>query len=363
MGAFRLFLAFLVAFSHAPQSYTPLNLGVSAVVAFYFISGYLMTWQYQRFRQYSLHPAMSFYTDRFLRLYPLFFLVFFYMIFLYAASSRLSELINHKTLLELFILPQAFMPFMGGTTAVIPPAWSLGVELQFYLLLPFMFLFKTRTKLVLLFCLMGLQTLFFLVDYNLSQIAHLLDKKHFYDISSYMKNFCSWNSGGFSMPCDRKICDLLGYRWLPSAFIWFLLGNICYEMRESKLKPDAVFIGVSILVLLILSDLGALQHANVDEVLWGNIILIPMAAYFLKKMGDGTAASPIDRFLGQLAYPLFLVHYPARFIVEEIGISNFQVTLNLVLAVTLSILLAQIQNSVDQYRYRIRGFKKISGGQ
>lgn len=82
MGYFRLILAMLVASSHFENQWRPVNLGVASVIAFYFISGYLMNQSFVKFKSASNSPIMHFYIDRLLRIYPSFFSYIFRNIFL-----------------------------------------------------------------------------------------------------------------------------------------------------------------------------------------------------------------------------------------------------------------------------------------
>lgn len=70
LGIVRFVLAVLVLLSHIPGLGMPLNPGVSAVILFYFISGYLMARSYLRFQQHSAQPSRDFYMGRLLKLMP-----------------------------------------------------------------------------------------------------------------------------------------------------------------------------------------------------------------------------------------------------------------------------------------------------
>ena len=81
MGILRFLLAVLVAYSHWPfWNENQVNFAVSAVVAFFFLSGYLMAGSYSRF-SILRWPTISFYIDRFYRIYPAFILIFLFTIF------------------------------------------------------------------------------------------------------------------------------------------------------------------------------------------------------------------------------------------------------------------------------------------
>ncbi|MET3900816.1 peptidoglycan/LPS O-acetylase OafA/YrhL [Devosia sp. UYZn731] len=76
MGTFRFLLASLVMLSHFPGVYLKSNLGQSSVLAFYFISGWLMAMSYERFVAKSASPNTAFFLDRFIKIWPSYALVF-----------------------------------------------------------------------------------------------------------------------------------------------------------------------------------------------------------------------------------------------------------------------------------------------
>lgn len=145
MGVLRLVLALLVLLSHADVRMAGLNPGVSAVIGFYLISGYVMAGLVQR-HYAQPHRVPLFYADRLLRLLPQYFA---YMaaglawhlwtgtptLFL-TRSPTWQDLFNNITILPLNL----YMYNGSDAYTLVPPAWSLGAELQFYLIAPAMLL-------------------------------------------------------------------------------------------------------------------------------------------------------------------------------------------------------------------------------
>jgi peptidoglycan/LPS O-acetylase OafA/YrhL len=145
MGMMRLLLAMAVVLSHADLRVFQLNPGVTAVVGFYLISGYVMAGLVHR--HYDKPARMPyFYLDRLLRLYPQ------YLVYAGAAlawhlwTQTPTLFLRHAPTWQdiannLLIVPLNFYMFNGSDAyALVPPGWSLGAELQFYLLAPAMLL-------------------------------------------------------------------------------------------------------------------------------------------------------------------------------------------------------------------------------
>lgn len=267
MGTYRFFLALCVMLSHLGFSVAGHNPGVASVVGFYVISGYVMT---ALIRKYYATPERFglFMLDRAMRLYPQF-LVYLGLQtlsvwLLKPPIPELSDLTVIKFLLNLLMIPVNFyqLDWLGlGTCALMP--WSLGLELLFYLVMPFILIFKVRSS-----CF-GLSLLVFLAAY------------------------LGWIN-----------TDLFGYRFLPGTLFMFLSGSF---LRDANTPHSRKVIG-GLLCLFPMGLLGVHFHPELNlpfnvEVLWGLWIATPMV-YWLgrKKSGD------LDTLLGNLSYGVFLNH-------------------------------------------------------
>jgi peptidoglycan/LPS O-acetylase OafA/YrhL len=138
-GAFRLLLATAVVVNH----YTRLQIGTAAVELFFILSGYWIDRMYDR--QYSKlrFPAFVFITSRFMRLMPLFLLFSVIAILLQNALGTKVALdhIGFDMLPNFFILGYASL-----SERPLVPAWSLDIELQFYLLFPLLWGALSRSR-------------------------------------------------------------------------------------------------------------------------------------------------------------------------------------------------------------------------
>ena len=324
-----------------------MNLGVTAVIGFYILSGYLMASSYTRFREHG-RPIFDYYKDRFYRIYPIFFIVFIVTIglsYFGFIETRLDEPNPIKNIfLELLIIPQNFY-FFGQpfTINVIPPAWSLGAEMQWYLLVPFIVLVGIRIKVLLLIILLLGQDLAFLP--NLSGL-----------IDFHSNDFCQLI--GIKLEKCHNIPDLLGYRMLIFVMVTFLLGNLIFDSKKYEwLKGFMYLIYIHfILNFFIFSNISKDFSSRFSEVYLGYLILFPLIFFIVKSKNENNW-DRYDKLIGRFAYPVFLCHFLSFWITDSIlylGLNKVIVTWSLIFS--LSAILVIIQNYVDSWRYRKRGF-------
>src|SRR5918993_2186065 len=178
MGLIRFLLATSVVSAHAGPilGFTLLDSDV-AVKAFYIISGFYMALILNEKYIYSNNSYSLFITNRFLRIYPLYWIVLLltilYSIMLIdSKDSNLSQLNNYATnwddmktetfifllFTNIFLFFQDVVMFLGFNTTsgelfftsnfqntnpqlhtflFVPQAWTIGIELTFYLIAPF----------------------------------------------------------------------------------------------------------------------------------------------------------------------------------------------------------------------------------
>jgi len=142
-GTFRLFLSCAVIVFHMGINAGGLFPGVAAVICFLMVSGYAMSGL--REKAFSrLIDAPFFYADRALRLVPQY---WFYVLVSVSTIYLLGwhfpgyqdGALSLRALVCNLLLPPfgSFLdPVTFGHATWIPQAWSLGIEIMFYLLLP-----------------------------------------------------------------------------------------------------------------------------------------------------------------------------------------------------------------------------------
>lgn len=341
LGTLRLVLAVFVVISHAGVRWGGLNPGVIAVVGFYAISGYVMTGLVRRYYPRT-DRLLGFYADRALRLLPAYYVValaalawFFWHgpepLFLERSPTG-ADLLNN-----LLVVPINFYMWNDADKfSLVPPAWSLACEIQFYLLFP-------------LLLLAGLRPLAF----GLSLLVYL---------------------AAFSGSIQT---EWFGYRLLPGVLFVFLLGSLLYDCHRADHADAAAgrargghgAIGGCGARVTVLTVLGVLGLAALGY--WGGTLEFPYNPETLIGLG---AAIPLlhllaprprrvwDERAGDLSYGVFLVHFLVFWLWPGVEAGPFALALRVAAALVLAWGLHRfVEAPVVAWRRRLRRQSEIRG--
>lgn len=343
LGIMRFILAILVLLSHANGTGFKLNLGVAAVIIFYFISGYLMQRSYARFLMHSPTPIRSFYADRLLKLFPQYALVVLASFALIAVIGPAQNVLFmgqepslDKILLNLALLPAnyVFAPLVIEQMLphpIVPPAWSLAAEFHFYLLLPMIFLLPRKGLLALLGVSACIQ------------------------VSAMFFADGPFNSDNF------------GYRFIFGVLTFFLFGYAYSKRDDSFFARMAQFIWLvyAALLLVVAPTFQMLRHPHVMELLLGAVLAWPLTATALANTATKNWLTQADNILGRLAYPIFISHFLVFYLCEKLlRLTSTEQPLYIPAAITICMLLScglmWMQRGIDTYRLRRRGFRSMA---
>ena len=283
MGLLRFFLASLVLLSHMGISIAGLNPGVSAVIVFYMLAGHVVS---QLWTRRPLHGSYQwFYQDRLWRIVPLYLFALAFAIALWGFGAH-SYFISSSPelsdwLANLLIIPLNYYVYTGQDTfTLLPPTWSLGVELQFYLLVPF-----------------------------------LLNRPRF-AVGAALLSFAVFTLA----QCGVLNTDVFGYRLLAGVGFVFLAGTLLG-------KPDRL--SQSGLALLWLCSViygtwlvsGEHHLPYNTEVALGVVLGLPLLVVFQGFPRQGLWQT-LQRRAGELSYGVFLLHFPCIWLLEMLGFAG-----------------------------------------
>ncbi|QYA61161.1 acyltransferase family protein [Campylobacter fetus] len=266
-GYIRFVLAYFVVLSHMNYTFFGKNIGVFAVVIFYIIAGLVTSKIIIKISPYNIK---YFAIDRFLRIYPAFFTVSsLALIFLMLTNYSEFEFNLFHILLNFLLIPLNYFYFIDlsvinapvGLNFVLPPAWSLGAEVQAYLVLVFSIFYK---KLGILLAMISL-LIFVIANLN---ILHP---------------------------------DIFGYRLIFGVFFMFYTGFLIYQ---NKIKTVILFCSIVFIMLLYVLIADKIYFFSVEISLGYliGVIIISMHERLKIKL-------PFNNIFGSLSYILFLSHF------------------------------------------------------
>lgn len=285
MGIVRIFLAMVVATDHwwLSELYPlkiahldNLKLGFDsghAVVFFYVISGFLITYTLSRNYPANTEGLKAFYWNRFVRIFSVYWPLLALTVVTVASTHRQFAAGNAVDIFTmLFLFGQdwsvSFADFpnrwWGGVPDGMHQAWTLGAELTFYALAP-VFLRYWKIAVALLLCSLGLRLSF------VSAWGVLLHEP--------------WT-----------------YQFFPTALCFFLLGHFACRLSDRIAHPiiGTVFVAASFATMYCGSYYG-FDNAR----FWAAILLFAVG---LPGFFRATKNLKWSNRIGDLSYPFYLIH-------------------------------------------------------
>jgi peptidoglycan/LPS O-acetylase OafA/YrhL len=287
-GIVRFVLASLVVFFHITKF---VFIGELAVFCFFILSGYWVSLMYENKYAEKKNPIFVFCCSRILRLAPIFYLVSllnFIMLYFYKREA-LNFLASFNLDTVFFWFSNIFLVGYNQIhSQPLVPAWSLDIEMQFYLLLPFLLLLMK---------------------------------------SKINRFICTITSFLLSLTLFMFLDDLYVSKTILKYLVYFIIGVSIYK---SKIKFDnKTEKGFNILFLAIL-----IIHYAIPELfnlvkttsngynglfnILTSFLLIPLLTNSVLRKSN-----PKDMFLGGMSYVLYLSHWmfiiPYNFYIREIS--------------------------------------------
>jgi len=273
-GIYRFSLSMLVVLAHLWTNLTNWT-GIYAVFAFYMLSGYLMCRVLNTKYGFTQTGIIAYASNRALRIYPPYLAVLLIAIITVAAfpitATNLNPALDYPTNLTGWVHNFIIFGINGDYQRLIPPAWSLDIELSFYLLIPVI----ARSKKI---------SILAFVTSSIATIALIATDAPFTD-RYYSLAGCSWP---------------------------FTIG-VLIGLYKNKIKLPGITIPISITI----TTLYIIYSGDIWEEpgKWGfylstllfTLVLINLAN--IKINNIPTILRKSDKYLGSLAYPIFLCHW------------------------------------------------------
>ena len=352
MGSLRTLLALSVVFAHLPLNAGYVFVGGrNAVQLFYMISGFVIS--HVLLNTPAYRDVKTFYASRWLRLYPVYYAVLLLTLAYFMLGSRLAvysamppSAVAALVVSNVVIFGQDWIMFLAVHDGhlhwtgnfrqsdvllydglLVPQAWTLGLELSFYLLAPFL---VRRIRWVLV-----------IIAVSLAARAVLV-----------------WRGIGLEDPWV--------YRFFPLEVAFFLGGMLSQQyllpywkervgMAGRKLPALATaLLAVATAIYFVIPVPDMIKTPILFAVfLW----LLPLAFLFQQM-------APWDSRIGDLSYPMYISHLLAIWVTGSVlvrvgvphGTSILETVAGLVASVVAALLLDRwIARPVESLRRRLRG--------
>lgn len=352
MGMLRTLLALSVVLDHVGGGATDWLVGGRlAVQLFYVISGFLISYVLTATDHYQGAPG-RFYANRALRLYPVYLVVAAMTLLAYAGAGgsafwRIYDGLPlaatvFLALSNLLILGQDWLMFFGiehgalaftGSFAhsdvplyqglLVPQAWTLGVELSFYLIAPFV-LHSPRRLLLLLLASLALRVVL---------------------MASGIGRSDPWT-----------------YRFFPTELALFLAGSLSHQVLLPRWRawsarlPRLPELGTALLLLYALAHFSIALPPTARDGLAVLLFaaLLPLAFLFQSRYR-------LDKVIGELSYPIYICHTLVivffGWLLDDTQLRQPAMFMTLVLAGSIgfaALLNALIADPVERLRRRLR---------
>jgi peptidoglycan/LPS O-acetylase OafA/YrhL len=318
LNGIRAISVFLVIFYHlGMERGLPLLPGPLGVLAFFVLSGFLITWLL--LKEYDQSGAVSlrgFYQRRALRIFPAFYT--FWILSLALRHLRGGDIPWSQAWTAFFYISNYHHAIFRPEPAYMMHTWSLAVEEQFYLLWPLAFMLLISRPRTLMAALTG--TILAVWAYR----CVIWSTLHARDYLSY--SFDS-RMDALLVGCLLAVCLRLGVGrsflsrvcapvWAPAVTVFVLaVSSMADEKQSYRLTCG---LGLEAMLVAILLCQVITHHKTVY---WGWL------------------NSRVIAYLGILSYPLYLYHGMASAIAERITGST---SAYIVTSVVVSILLAAL---------------------
>ena len=271
-----------------------LGIGHVAVMCFFVLSGYVITWVLNNKYPLNAVGIKAFLVGRFIRIYPLYWTILLIILAVMVAvmgwhPDHIPQMEPERILGDLLLIPYGFIGFFHFLNKyaygmIDVPAWTLPYDFVFYLMAPWVVPHR--------------RVLAAIIGFELLYLAVL---------------------AGFGPQVFMGSGDAVGHGWHEayftsghSAILAFCIGALGYYYRQVNI-PRPVLIGAMLALLYLTFAPYGLTNYYVNHLLVMGVALVLVLG--LKKR------SKLDNLLGELTYSTYLLHVPLLESLAWLGLS------------------------------------------
>ena len=233
-----------------------------------------------------------------------------------------------------------------------PVAWSLGLELTFYLLVPYL---MPRPRLMLGIFIVSLVTryvAFHQFSWQGSPDYALIWSYRFFPFEIALFLAGAFAHGMLTKISDRVLVTITSLRFmmltvslLIVAFGIHMLAHVNFHKLIARLNiqvNDFQF-----------AQIGDIQYFWSEASYWCFYVTV---FFGMVVLFQNTKSSKLDSKIGELSYPIYILHLPVIwFLLDVIAVSNPENVIYLAVpgTILLALVFCKIQKSIDDYRHML----------
>jgi len=314
--------------------------GSNGVTLFFTLSGFVICYNYYSRFSLSFFSAIgNFYRARFARIYPVYFLVLapFILFSFQPTPGYFGDFLPHLT------MTQAWLFDKNKVLSFNPVAWSVSVEIFFYIAFPFIFLFLLK-KLTYLKALYQTGIVIYL-----ALVCYVVILAFVPDPATGVEETISY-LWAYIFPLPHLADFLLG---CLAALIFDRLRNRPVTGRELAQASGLVALSIALTIFLMFEPFAPVFNLGNLNSLFFAYLIFYLARYstWLQKL----LSIRVLVFLGEASYSFYLVHYFCIALTGQlIDYSKFPGVLAIFITLFISIFF-----SVLLYLFVEKPFKKL----
>ena len=319
ISGLRAVAVFLVIFYHSGLEWVPGGLGV---LIFFVISGFLITWLLLKEDAHIGTVSLKrFYARRSLRIFPAFYV---YALITLTLLTLMRKPINWpQAAASLLYVSNYYQAVKGDPNTALSHTWSLGIEEQFYLLWPVLFLVLHRRPNVLMQVTAGVIGAVWIYRFVLKFVFHVWQGYFYEAFDTRMDHLFIGCLLALALCYTRnhKAWGIICERPLVTAFtVGLLIMSIMAELRWKDLYRDTWgFIANPVLCALLIPQLISLRTDVLVRWLdWPPIQFLGSISYSLY-LYQQLILEPVRKALHVVPYPVQVVASAAALI----GVASF----------------------------------------
>lgn len=267
----------------SPNVLSALQYGAKGVQLFFIVSAFTLFNSLQNRYTREKKPFLSYAIRRFFRIAPMYYLA----LFVYSTIVLIYPTHAEGIALNAFFIHGWSIKWFNN---VVPGGWSIGVEMMFYIILPFIFL---KVK-------------------NIDQAIK------FFILSMVFKAVLEYFLRYFIIASDKAEFDLFLTFYLPNQLPVFSLGIILYfiiekgEFKLDNIKQSTLLSLVGVLTVLLIFESKML----IDNFISFGFMFLILSIYMSR--ASGFMLNWPLRQIGKFSFSIYLSHFAIIYLLERL---------------------------------------------